>query len=499
MKELKISPAYWLVVIFILAFGFRLFFAFQTPYFSQDSYFAVRQVDSILETGQPVFTDDLSYSGRVNVFSPAYYYVLAGFAFFMGDQLALKVIPALFISLLVIIAYLIGKELTEDANVSLLIAFFAGFIPAFFLDVLNAVSPLSLFLPLILLCMYFFLNIRKGWNLYLYIISVFFMGILSPLSFLFVLGLIIFLLLIKLDYKKTSRLDLELALFSIFFILWIQFLFYKKAFLFHGFSVVWQNIPPGILSNYFKTIALGDVIYAIGLLPLFFGIFAVYKYILKEKNRDVYFIVAFALSVSLLLWLRLIEVSTGLLFLGAVLLMLSSLSFKIFFNYFEKTKAARFRTLLWIGVIVVFCITSIATSVAWASSTIEKAPTEKEMKALGWMRENLGQDSVILATPSEGFLISAIAQRKNVADNNFLLVKESDVIFKDINAAYTTKFETQAIEILDKYKINFIYISPRIKEAYAINKLAYVNERCLPLVYDDEVLIYQVRCHVKND
>jgi len=98
----------------------------------------------------------------------------------------------------------------------------------------------------------------------------------------------------------------------------------------------------------------------------------------------------------------------------------------------------------------------------------------------------------------EGGLINAVAERRNVADSNFLLVKDAEVIFEDIDKIYTTKFETRAIELLDKYSVRYIYISEASRDKYKIESPAYVNERCFPLVYDEDVRIYKVRCHVKN-
>ena len=54
------------------------------------------------------------------------------------------------------------------------------------------------------------------------------------------------------------------------------------------------------------------------------------------------------------------------------------------------------------------------------------------MKALEWISENAGPDAVVLAPVSEGFIVNAIGKRKNVADMNFLLVKDAEVIYDDV-------------------------------------------------------------------
>jgi len=75
--------AYWLPAIVILVFGIRLYLALQTPNFADDaSYFDYKQVESILNTGLPIYEDSLSYSGTLHHFSPVFYYLLAIFGLF---------------------------------------------------------------------------------------------------------------------------------------------------------------------------------------------------------------------------------------------------------------------------------------------------------------------------------------------------------------------------------------------------------------------------------
>ena len=121
----------------------------------------------------------------------------------------------------------------------------------------------------------------------------------------------------------------------------------------------------------------------------------------------------------MLLWLKLIELNIGLVFLGATLIVLSAQSFKLFFTYFDKTKLSRFKVALWICVLVVFFLTSIVASMEWASATVSEVPDDDEMDALTWLAENVKDDAVVLAPVSEGFLISAIAQKKNVYFTQF--------------------------------------------------------------------------------
>ena len=91
-----------LIIIFILTLSFRLYFAFQNPNFDYESYFSVRQVNQIIKTGLPLFRDSLSYGGRTFLFIPVFHYILAIFSSILTAGIALKLIPNLFASSIVL-------------------------------------------------------------------------------------------------------------------------------------------------------------------------------------------------------------------------------------------------------------------------------------------------------------------------------------------------------------------------------------------------------------
>ena len=185
-----------LFLIFLFSVVFRLFFTLKTQYFDMYSYDSFRQIISITETGFPLIVDSLSFGGRVLISSPVYYYIIAGFSFVFGKVFALKVLPAIFISLTTFLVYLLAKRLTDNENVSLLAAFFSAFFPALFIETFNSLSPINLVIPVILGCSYLFINLRKSDNPYGYVFLLFLLALLSPLSTIFVLGIIIFLIIL---------------------------------------------------------------------------------------------------------------------------------------------------------------------------------------------------------------------------------------------------------------------------------------------------------------
>ncbi len=89
----KNNYAYVLLALFVLTAGIRIYIALQTPNLDPEAYFTYRQVEAIQYNLMPTYSDELSYGGRMHIFQPAYYYLLAPFAKLFGTEITLKIIP----------------------------------------------------------------------------------------------------------------------------------------------------------------------------------------------------------------------------------------------------------------------------------------------------------------------------------------------------------------------------------------------------------------------
>ena len=489
--------AYAVAFVFIIALALRLYFAFQTDDFELDSYFSYRQVDSIRSSFIPTYFDSLSYSGRINIFPPFYYYVLSFFSLFTGTFFALKVLPNIFACSLVVIIYLTVFELTKKRDIALFSSVVSAFIPLFFAKTVNSVSILSFTIPLIFYLIYCFLRIKEKRFLYQFLVISFILSLTSAISFLFVFALIIYLLLIKLEFSQQNRSELEVILFTTFMTIWVNILMYKKAFLFHSHALVWQNIPSQIIASYFREVNILESITNVGLIPILFGIYAIYRYMFKERDKRTYLLMAFALSVALLLWFRLITLDTGLMFLGVILIPLLGQALGLLFSYIDKSRISSYSWAFWIVLAILFFLTSVLPSIATAAESVKVAVSQSEIDALSWLGSNTPEDSVVLSTIDEGNLISAVAKRKNVADNGFILIHYSDVVFDDVKQMYISFLKTDAVELMNKYDVNYVYFSPRAVAEFNITELKYAEKDCFELVYDREVKIYRSMCEVR--
>ena len=83
-------------------------------------------------------------------------------------------------------------------------------------------------------------------------------------------------------------------------------------------------------------------------------------------------------------------------------------------------------------------------------------------------------------------------------DDRFNLIEKVEERFVDLNVLFTTKFKTQALEVLDKYKIKYLIVTPSAKEQFNIEELSYATKDCFELIYDEETRIYHVRCQLSE-
>lgn len=491
---------YLLAALFFIVFTSRLYFSLQTPYLSNnEDYFVSRQVESIRSTGLPLVNDDLSYGGRTNIGSPVFYYIISFFSLFMPVEIVAKVIMNLFASSLIFVVYLIANELTKNSNAALFSAFISGFMPVFFRTTLNSLSIHSLLFPLLFFSIYCFLKIDDERYVYVYLASIFLLAFLSPISLLLIVGFVFYIALIKLDRMKQSRKELEVIFFSIFFMVWFLFVLYKKAFMFHGYSVIWQNIPGEILKNYFGRITVLGAIYQLGSIPVLYAIYAMLQHIYRPKYRTACLFSGFAFSAVLLLWLRLIEIDVGLIYLGIISVLLFAQFYKWSFQYWKNTHFAKFNYVLGITFILSFILTSVIPSTSYAQSTIKNTMSDEEMSVFRGIEENTPKDAVVLAPLNDGHLVTGIAKRKNVADNNFLLVRDAEERYEDIEKIYTAAFETEALQLITKYSISYILVTPDAVKNFGINDLKYSgDENCFNRAYNKTMIVYEVKCELKS-
>ncbi len=487
-----------LILIFCLALGTRLFLSFSTENFSSDNaYLALRQIEHIQETGSPLFADELSFSGRTTIFPPLFGYIIAGLGMAFPINFAAKFFPSLFASSTVFLAYLISRR-ASGMHASLLAAFISGFVPIFMMRTINSISAYSIVIPLFFVLIYAFLNLQNERWAYCYIASIAALSLIHPSAMLFVAGLWVYMLLLKAEGIEPEKRETEILVFSTFFVFLTQFIIFKKVFLFHGPLAVWQNIPSQMLSLHFSGMSFQQAFYFIGIVPFICGIYVIYRQAFREKKKEVSLIAGFIFSVAFLLWLRLIELEVGLMFLGVLMAVLFAQFWQLFSNYIKSTKAAGFMIAFSIMALILLIFTSVVPAISISKYSAENAVSDDEVSALEWIMENTSQDAVIMASVNEGSLVASIAKRKNVIDTNFLMIPDAEQRFGDVRKAFTSLSLTEAVGIMNKYGASYIYFSPKSQETYGIKSLAYLDESCFFEAYSGRIRIYRLLCRMEE-
>ncbi len=488
-----------LLIIFVATLSVRIALALSTPHvFGEESFFHLRQLEHIQETGKPFYFDELSYSGRIYEFSPIFDYLLALAGMALPQVYVTKIIPNIIVSFLIIIAYFIAYQITKQSYVSLLTAFVMGFIPIFFSVSVNQLTIYSVVLPLFALLIYFFIVLKKGWPLYGYIITLFFLSVLHPAVLIFMLGLIVYWILQKTENVSLTRIEMEAIIFSTFFILLSQWLLYHNLFLKHGLDVVLNNAPTPIIADYFSKVTWLEATYKIGEIPFFFGFIVMYRYLFKEKNKNVSLLVGFALPTGLLLWLRYLNAEVGMIFFGFFLSLLFCQYYATYLAYLQQTRFSRFMTPIKLSFFFMFLLTSVYPAITLALDEQQHGLLRQDLESLAWIREHTPAHSIMLSTIEEGHLITGVAKRRNVADTNYFLVEDADIRLEDVRTMWTTPWETVAVRLLNKYSVDYIYVTPFAKQKYGFEKLPYAEKDCFRKVYDTaEVIIYQPRCELQ--
>lgn len=492
---MKNRTAILLAVIVLLTVTLHLIFAFITPTFSYESYFHFKQVESITETGTPLFNDPLSYGGRTTRFLPFFHYFMAIFALVVPLLLLAKIIPSLLLGTIPLLTYCISKRLTFNTKASLVSAAVSAFLPILFIT--NNFTVDIFFLPLFFLALYSLLRIKEKPYLILYIVTFILLCFTSAATILLLLGFMVYLLLSVIERKKIKRSEIELILFSIFFYLWAQLIFFKNALLQEGISFIWQNTPTAAILSYLPQPTIAEALIAVSIIPLLTGVYLVYNSLFRRPDQKTFLLISLVISTALLFALGLVPLNLALSVIGILLAILFAFFFREWQQFWTKTKIAKFEKLATTLFLVILFTTMLIP--LYSTATAKVGPSEKEIRAYEWLGENAPLTTTVIAPLEEGHLVNFISHHKNVIDDQFLFVDDVDERFSAVKTLYVTPFYTNALKLLDTYYAQYIVVTTNAQERFSITALPYADTPCIQPAYsNEETTIYVVNCALEQ-
>jgi hypothetical protein len=117
------------------------------------------------------------------------------------------------------------------------------------------------------------------------------------------------------------------------------------------------------------------------------------------------------------------------------------------------------------------------------TSSHHYAPSKADREAFLWLKNNTENDSVVLALPEEGAALSYLSSRKNVMDDDYLMIRNIDTRYRDVNGLYKDLFLTTALERLNYYSVDYVFLSEYNQRKNNISSLSVQDDSCLKLVY----------------
>ncbi|MBI2665041.1 hypothetical protein HYX12_00275 [Candidatus Woesearchaeota archaeon] len=303
------------------------------------------------------------------------------------------------------------------------------------------------------------------------------------------------------ENKKTNTAELEVILASLFFYLWSQFLFFKKTLIETGAQFIWMNIPSQIVSSYFPTFSVAEALVMISIVPLLTGIYVIYKSLFHLKNTRSFLIISLAISTIFFTAMRLISFELAMAFIGVILAILFSTFYQEVSGYLQKTKLnskklSFFKIILPISSLVLLLATMAYPAIN--TSLQQNTPSDEEIDAFLWLDQHTLKKSGVLALVEEGHLITYYGKRSNLMDDQFGLIEDVDQRYRDQNSLFATHFQTQAIDLLNKYEINYLLLSSQAKEKYDMVRFNYLSPKCFRLVHHNGAKIYELRCQIER-
>lgn len=505
--EKRPERRYWLwalLGLFVLVAAVRLFLAFSQGPLAYDGYEMARRVEHVRHTGVPLFADALSFGGRARLFSPLYDYLLALFTLVMPTALVIKIVPNLLAATIVFPAFWLAEMPTERRWPALIAAAMAGLVPATLQVGVNDGSVLSLGLPLVFTSLLLFLRSRKsGKHLQWMLVSLVLLALLGPVSLVVLLVLLFYLFLARLVGKKATSKEVEVTLLYVFFSSWFFLVVYKRALVMHGASVVWQNIPAAALGGVFAEVSLLGVITSAGVVTLVAGAASLYAGLSVAKRKSLVLLASLVVVAAVLLWLRFLPLREGLALLAVALAVPSGFSLELLYGYMAKTKLSYLSWMSVTAVVFIFVMTSLPAALTQQAAV----PSDAEFEVLEWAAKRLPENAVVMAPPVQGDLIAAVAQRRTVIDEDYLLIPRVEERYEDVLLLYRAVFTTDAVALMQKYGATHLLVSPQSASfsRIAAPRFMHEDEECFVLrkaaVDEDGVLVqlFELRCSLKGE
>lgn len=483
------------ILLFIFVFGIRLYFSLHMQYFSnEETYQHLRYARNIAENG-PFSTDHLVFDGRKISFMSTHDNILALMSLMSDLDIMAKILNELICAAFIIVTFIISREITKNDKASFIAALSAALIPYFTKSTFNTSVPETAALFLIMVLLLLFLKIRQNKKLSsLYVFILVLASSISPLILVFTISLIIFFIIASAYNIRLERYEKELILFSLFVSIIIELLFLRETLMASGFSTIWGNIPQKIFRQWFPDLSIVYTAFLLGIATVIIAFRTTYVNLVRKNNPSFFIIFGIILTTFMLLWLKVMKFDIGVLIISVMLPVITSYFFADIEDYLRMTKISDKTNLIIFGLVCVIILTNALPTVS--SITKSEAVVDKyDIAAMEWLKDNSYPEETVFCMPQYGNLIAYFAERKVVANSDFLGIRNIDSVFEDINFVKTSTLKTNVIGTLNKYNVTYLVFTRKLDGNTFNNNM--FNDNCFDEAYlNKEVRILRLKCRL---
>lgn len=460
VKQVLTHPITILFIFMLFQLLIRVQYVADDGMFSTDSYFHIRQIEYIKTHGTIMHDDNYSFFNKLYFFTPLYHYLLAILLTFMSKYIVFKIVPIILSLLTIPATYLLAKEMLTKKKYIYLTAFFVGFLPGVLITGTNTVSPMNLFLPVVLFFLYALQRLRYSLKYqYLLLFSSVIAALTHPMFILFVLGIYVLFFIQYITGRRILKAHKEFLFFITLFCVWLYGIVFKKYFKIYGVTLLTQNLPKTLRGAMFPELSISLILSAISIVIIIAAVFAIYKEYAKGDPQKIELLFAMSATILLAMYLKVLAFGLGVIVISVLIINLAAVSFESLERYMERTYVAWLKHVIYVFIVILMAITIIVPSLYHVehSTTII---TDSEYKAFLWMKEYSKQEAVVFVAPRTGQAEIYFAKRKSFFDDMFLGFPNLDEINQEIINTATYEYGLESLGMFNN--VDYIIETPRM-------------------------------------
>ncbi|MBI4148624.1 glycosyltransferase family 39 protein [Candidatus Woesearchaeota archaeon] len=473
---------YWIAAVLFAVFVsvVQSYLALSVPGFSDDAaYVRLRNAQHILETGLPITQDSLV--PRRSVVVSLFDYVLAGVALFLPLETAGKVVPNVLAGVLAIAFFWLALRVGRNPQAALLATIVLVTLPEV-VGLFNSISPLVLVLIGACVLHVCLANGGRGWWGLMFVATLGLLAVTHPSVIVLVLGVGVTILL-KLSERVLEREELELGLFSVFFVMTASVVAYRKLLREFGIALLSASVPEQVAATLFPPLSILDAITSIGIVTIGVALTTVYQTLFYEKKTRLHYAIGLLAAASVLLWGGFVPARLGMLFFVLPAVLLFGAGYARFTRYVRQTRIAQHAWIIHTCLILFLLSTNVLQSAVSVQNALRRAPSRGELDVASWIRDVTDANVTVVSPPVRGEFLAYATGRKVVLDTFYSLTPDAQVRFTDVSGMFTTPFEIEAVALMERYGAGVMYVPSFVPLP------RYVPGRCFSVAYASDATV----------